>query len=764
MPFGISVAPEEFQRRIDENLEGLEGVKAIADDILVRGDGDTYEEAIADHDKRLIALLERCQQKNIKLNKEKFQLKKTELPYMGVVLTDKGVKPDPKKQDSIQSMPAPTNKDEVRRFLGVVTYLSRFSEDLSTKSEPLRTLLKKDTVFIWEQNEQKAFDEIKALISTAPLLKYFDPAETVEVQVDASSQGLGACLMQGGQPIQYASRALTETEKRYSQIEKEMLSIVYGLTRFHIYTYGRKVTVYNDHKPLAAILKKPVEDNPVRLQRMLCRIMGYDLEFKYVKGKDLLLADALSRSPTMNQNRSKIEQEIETTRLLTEDSCVTSSLSEITEETAKDDVLQSVINHISEGWKTRKRHIPIQILPFWSVKHELSFSDGIVYRGDRLVIPAALRKPLTAKLHQAHMGIQSTLRRARTSVWWPGMNVQLKQFIASCEVCNTFQTKNQKETLLSHEIPNRPWSKVASDIFEWNKEHYLVLVDYYSDWIEFDLMKNQTAAEIIDLMQKQFARWGIPDEIVTDSGTNYDSAEFSQFCQRKKIKHTKSSPHHHQSNGKAESAVKIAKSLLRKSQASALNPYEALLDQRNTPTVGMTTSPSQRLLNRRTRTEIPMKGTLLAQNIAENVLEEKAIKTKKFEIYYDRNAKDLSELKPGDAIRVKPEGIVKGQEWKKGSVIKSHGYRSYAVEVDGKVLRRNRVHLKQEKQITPTITEHKSKAKTQVSAQQNTKVKPSRQMTPKIMEPTKCATKMELITAKRTRSGRLVKTPKRYSN
>ena len=139
------------------------------------------------------------------------------------------------------------------------------------------------------------------------------------------------------------------------------------------------------------------------------------------------------------------------------------------------------------------------------------------------------------------MGIQSTLRRARTSVWWPGiMNVQLKQFIASCEVCNVFQTKN-------HEIPNRPWSKVASDIFEWKKEQYLVLVDYYSDWIEFDPMKNQTDAEIIDLMQKQFARWGIPDEIVTDSGTNYDSAEFSQFCQRKKIKHTKSAPHHHQS-------------------------------------------------------------------------------------------------------------------------------------------------------------------------------------------------------------------------
>ena len=102
--------------------------------------------------------------------------------------------------------------------------------------------------------------------------------------------------MQGGQPVQYASRALTETEKRYSQIEKEMLSVVFGLTRFHTYAYGRKVTVYNDHKPLPAVLKRPVGENLIRLQRMLFRIMGYDLDFKYIKGKDLLIADALSRS------------------------------------------------------------------------------------------------------------------------------------------------------------------------------------------------------------------------------------------------------------------------------------------------------------------------------------------------------------------------------------------------------------------------------------------------------------------------------------
>ena len=188
---------------------------------------------------------------------------------MGVTLTDKGVKPDSQKQDSIQAMPALTNKEEVRRLLGVVTYLSRFSEALSTKSAPLRTLLKNDVAFTWEVNEQQAFDKIKALISSAPLLKYFNPDLPVEIQTDASSSGLGACLIQGGQPVQYASRALTETENVTARSRKRC-SVWYGLTRFHTYTYGRKVAVYNDHKPLATVLKRPVGESPIRLQRMLC--------------------------------------------------------------------------------------------------------------------------------------------------------------------------------------------------------------------------------------------------------------------------------------------------------------------------------------------------------------------------------------------------------------------------------------------------------------------------------------------------------------
>ena len=180
--------------------------------------------------------------------------------------------------------------------------------------------------------------------------------------------------------------------------------------------------------------------------------MGYDVEFKYVKGKDLFIAAALSRSPTTNQHRSKIEQEIETTRLVHEEQSLTSNFAEIAEATEKDAVLQSVIDRvISMGWKPSKRNVPVEILPYWNIKDELSFNDGIVYRSDRIVVPVTLRKNLIIKLHQAHMGNGSTLRRARTSLWWPGTNNQSKQFIATCEVCNVFQTKNQKETLIRYD-------------------------------------------------------------------------------------------------------------------------------------------------------------------------------------------------------------------------------------------------------------------------------------------------------------------------
>ncbi|CAC5402113.1 unnamed protein product [Mytilus coruscus] len=296
MPFGLSSAPEEYQRRQDQTVEGLPGVRSIVDDSLIYGEGDTEEEAIDDHDRKFRALMERCRERNLKLNKEKLKLKLKEVRFIGHLVTSEGLKPDPEKIRAVMDMPKPTDVSGVRRIIGFVTYLSKFLPKLSDICEPLRKLTLKDSEFCWIENNDKALEEIKRLVTADPVLKYYDPKLQLTVQSDASQTGLGAAVMQEDRPVAYASRALTDTETRYAQIEKELLSVIFGLEKFHSYTYGRTVNVISDHKPLESIMKKPLHAAPKRLQRMLLRLQKYEIILQYRPGKEMYLADTLSRA------------------------------------------------------------------------------------------------------------------------------------------------------------------------------------------------------------------------------------------------------------------------------------------------------------------------------------------------------------------------------------------------------------------------------------------------------------------------------------
>ena len=223
LPFGLSVSSEIFQKRLHQELQGLPGVKCIVDDILIHG---TCE---ADHDSNLDGFMRRCQQKGIKLNAEKLEYKCKEVPFHGHLLTTEGLKPDPEKVRAIVEMPRPKDRDDILRLNGMVNYLSRFLPHLSDVMKPLRDLTHKDAAWCWDDLQEKAWDDVKTLIASAPVLAYYKPTEVLEIQCDSSQSGLGAALMQNGHPIAYASRALTETETRYAQIEKEMLAIVFSV-------------------------------------------------------------------------------------------------------------------------------------------------------------------------------------------------------------------------------------------------------------------------------------------------------------------------------------------------------------------------------------------------------------------------------------------------------------------------------------------------------------------------------------------------------
>lgn len=702
MPFGISSAPEEYQRRQDQTVEGLPGVHSVVDDILVYGEGDTEEQAAIDHDKKLIALLNRCREKGLKLNKDKLRLRQKEVRFVGHLITASGLKPDPDKVKAVAEMPEPTNVAGVRRFIGFVTYLSKFLIGLSDICEPLRKLTRQDVDWCWLETHSNAVREVKRLVTSQPVLRYFDPKEEVTLQVDASEKGLGAALLQKGQPVAFASRALTDVETRYAQIEKELLAVVYGLEKFHHYVYGRQVTVQSDHKPLEMITRKPLLAAPKRLQRMLLRLQTYSYSIVYQAGRLMYLADTLSRAyiqESTDQTRAH-DDRYETINLTQSTQIADARLRDIQRETEGDDTLKALEQVIMHGWPARYSSTPTQLRPYFHIRDELVIQNGIIFKGERAVNPSSLRSEIKMRIHSSHIGIEGCLRRARETVYWPNMNSELKEYIGNCTTCSTYQNRQQKETLIPHEIPDRPWAKVGCDLFTIHEKDYLVTVDYYSNFFEVDHLPDTRSLTVVNVLRTQFARYGIPTTVISDNGPQFSSTEFKRFASEWQFEHITSSPAYPQSNGKAEQAVKTAKRLMRLAKESRSDPYLALLDFRNTPTQSMDSSPSQRLMGRRTQTLLPTKATLLQPKIQKSV-SQKLLNSKETQAsYYNRGAKDLQPLKPGDLVRIAP---IQGQKtWKQGTVKEEVSTRSYNIKThSGQVLRRNRRHLRKSMEREP---------------------------------------------------------------
>ena len=247
---------------------------------------------------------------------------------------------------------------------------------------------------------------------------------------------------------------------------------------------------------------------------------------------------------------------------------------------------------ILKGWPNDKSHLPLQAAPYYSLRDELTVQDGVILRGERLVIPASLRKQMKNKLHSSHMGTESCLRRAREYIFWPGMSAEIKQQVEACEICRTYETSQQKETLMPYEVPSRPWEKVGTDIFELKNKSYVIMVDYYSNFWEVDKLPDTKARTVILKLKNHFTRYGCPDKVVSDNGPLFSCNEFATFAHTWEFKHCTISPGNSKANGKVESAVKTAKRLLHKALEAGTDPYLAILDYRNMPTQGIRSSPA----------------------------------------------------------------------------------------------------------------------------------------------------------------------------
>lgn len=684
--FGISSAPEHFQRRMSFMLEGLEGVVCQMDDVLV------YGETQESHDDRLLKVLKRLEENGVTLKAEKCEFSRDSVKFLGQIIDSEGVRADPNKVKAVTAMEEPRDVSGVRRFLGMVNHLGKYIPQLAAKTQPLRDLLRERNAWTWGHAQQRAFDSIKSELSTTPVMALYNTQAHTVVSADSSSYALGAVLLQQQEddtlkPVAYASRALSDTERRYAQIEKEALATTWACERFSDFLVGIDFHIETDHKPLVPLLgSKDLNELPPRIQRLRMRLMRYRYTISHVPGKDMATADVLSRAPQKDMKDTKLETELNLYVNMVMDSLPATEkrLQEIKEHQDRDEILRQVKKYCLEGWPDKftldgSCH---QYAPFAG---ELTVEKGLLIRNSRLVIPKTLQSEMLEKIHVGHLGIVKCRERAKQAVWWPGLSTQLKNLVEKCDIC-TRERSHHKEPLIPSDFPERPWEVLGTDLFEWNNHQYLLVVDYFSRYVEVAKLSATTSAAIINHLKSIFSRHGIPSTLRSDNGPQYSSDLFSQFAKEWTFEHITSSPRFPQSNGEAERAVRTVKRLLQKEP----DPYLALMAYRATP-LSNGHSPAELLMGRRIRTTLPTMPSSLQPEWTDlgRLRRDEEENKRKQQLNYNRrhNTYPLPHLRAGDHVWV-------SDTKERGTVLKpAHTPRSYLIETPSGVLRRNRYHL-----------------------------------------------------------------------
>ena len=598
LPMGSKVASDIFQRMLDSVYIGLPGVTGIADDMVIFGRNEE------EHDRNLILFLETTRKNGLVLNKKKLQFKKEEVSFFGHRWNSTGISPDPKKTESILKMQFPPDKETMHSFLGLVNFLNRYTPKLAELCSPLRKLILKDSHYSPGDPEHAAFDAIKAEFKKKIILPYFDRNKETILQTDASKKGFGAVILQEEQPIYYASRALTSAEKNYQNLEREAQAAVWGMEKFHYFLYGRKFILQTDQKPLVSIFRKHMIDVSPRIQRITIRAWQYDFVPQHIPGRINVIADSLSRVTPLEFQDSNAEKDILAVNFLQYSSIEERERDEMLQETNKDEELQSLKHYISTGWPAKRSQIPMFLHPYWNFRDELTVESGILMKNSKVLIPESLKQKYLKQIHQGHQGIEACRSRAREFVFWVNINSDLKEMVEKCDICQSQQNSTTSVQKYVSEVPPHPWHTLGSDLFYFQRIDFLVVVDYFSKYLIVRKLPSSTSSAVIKELGMIFSEFGNPLVFRSDNGPCYSSQEFKFFMQNWLVEHRTSSPHYPQSNGLAESMVKVSKNLIEKSIKQDLPWNRLLLDYRCTPISSEIPSPAEILFGRKFRSSI----------------------------------------------------------------------------------------------------------------------------------------------------------------
>ncbi len=576
MPFGLTNAPSTFQRMMNGLLKGLTWRRCLVylDDVIIFA--RSFDELLVN----LEEVLKRIKEANLKLQPEKCVFGAKKVRYLGFELSDKGIFPDTEKIRIVDELKSPRNTKELKRFIGSISFYRRFIKDFSKTAACLYELTSPKTKFIWTETHETAFNKLKESLKVAPILKYPDYSRNFIIETDASNHAIGAVLIQEfdgvPHPIAYASRHLTKAEKNYSTSEKELLAVVWSAKHFHYYICNRKILFFTDHKPLVTL--KKLKDRSSRIGKMFFKLQNINYDIHYKKGEENVMADFLSRIPENELNIATITK-------------IEPSLDWSSEQN-KDEVLSAIKQLLVDNNNSRHDwRLHVDNLSWFKIRKWLRLSDKILFKlGFKneflIVVPKHLRKNIFELYHDMNNHSRS-YEKIKEKFFWLNLEDEIIELSNSCLVCQKTKKPNQRvRAPLKPIVVTRPFQLLGIDaIVGLPKSKYgnvciILLIDYFTKWIEAQAFKNfnalTTAKFIFEVI---FCRFGIPEGLISDQGTNFMASLVGELCKLCGVKKLNTTSYHHEGVGMVERSIRTIKSIIRCYINETHTNYDELLNQ-----------------------------------------------------------------------------------------------------------------------------------------------------------------------------------------
>ena len=579
MPFGLCNAPATFQRLIQQVLSGMGDDNpfccAYINDILV------FSDSLEQHVQHLQQVFLRLRTVGLLLHPSKCRFAERSVTYLGHIVSQNGISPDPGKVDAVQQFPIPTTVKAVRQFLGLASYYRRFVPNFAKIAGPLYMLTKQNIPFQWTIKSQNSFEHLKCLLASPPVLAYPNFNSTFFLHTDASGDGLGAILEQetDGQlhPLAYTSRTLSKHEANYSVMELEELAIVWALRHFRAYLLGHKCVIYTDHSPLKALLAAPHSNG--RRARWSDTLAEFDIEVHYRPGRTNSNADALSRAPLpQTAGVNVVNTPNNATTTAQPNTPTDHDVPSMGDLQRQDQELAARILYMETGTLPDDNRVAKKLMLDTS---NFTVLNGVLYFIDpssknlRLAVPQLLRQTLLVESHagafSGHFAVRGLYKKLRRQYWWQHMYSDVYHHCRSCLTCASYNGSGRRHHPPLNPLPvGAPFERLGIDIMEMpltqdGNRYVIVMMDYLTKWVEACAIPDQSSETLARvLVDYVICRHSVPKELLSDRGANLLSGLMLEVCNLTGMKKINTMAYHPQTDGLVENFNRTLQAMLAK--------------------------------------------------------------------------------------------------------------------------------------------------------------------------------------------------------